>query len=103
MSTAKQWEQLATEAIADAGEWKSRARAAEAALKNLADAVEYWGFDRTISTIDARAVIAKATGGDNWEPCQECRQAEYHHLECPVLLAARAEAWGKEKDRKERP
>lgn len=33
------------------------------ALKNLADAVEYWGFDRTISTIDARAAIAKATGG----------------------------------------
>jgi len=32
VSTAKQWEQLANEAIADAGEWKRRAQLAEKAL-----------------------------------------------------------------------
>lgn len=69
--SAKAWERLADEALADALEWKTRARDAEASRAELLTALEMvariWSRDQTANIAPdsplaiVRAAIAKAT------------------------------------------
>lgn len=69
--SAKAWERLADEALADAHEWKARARDAEASRAELLTALEMvariWSRDQTANIAPdsplaiVRAAIAKAT------------------------------------------
>ena len=70
--SAKAWERLAGEALADALEWKARARDAEASRAELLAALEMvariWSRDQTANIASdsplaiVRAAIAKAKG-----------------------------------------
>ena len=60
-SKAKQWEQLAQEALADAGEWKARARAAEEALAEI-DRIERGAVGLPDNALNRCYAYAKALG-----------------------------------------
>jgi hypothetical protein len=64
MSAPKQWERLAGEALADAGEWKRRAQAAELRQREL-----------EVQLQDAEAAdVLESSRADEWE--QRCEALE---------------------------